>query len=95
MTSAPPQLNVHRSLLKALKLFDADRFRWLDEAAAMGPLVPLRMGPVKTWVVTDPEVARHDAAPDGGAVKVQHRALLPFGLRGGLTGRFVSVPCNS
>jgi cytochrome P450 len=53
-----PEVKVHRSITKALKLFDADRFRWLDEAAAAGPVVALRMGPVKTWVVSDPEVAR-------------------------------------
>jgi cytochrome P450 len=53
-----PDVRIHRSLTKALRLFDADRLRWLDEAAAIGPLVALRMGPVKTWVVTDPDVAR-------------------------------------
>ena len=55
---AVPELKVHRSLTKALKLFDADRLRWLDEASAMGPLVALRMGPVIAWVITDPEAAR-------------------------------------
>ncbi len=53
-----PELKIHRSVTKALKLFDADRFHWLDEATAIGPLVALRMGPVRTFVVTDPEVAR-------------------------------------
>ena len=55
---AAPELKIHRSLTRALKLFDADRLRWLDEAASVGPLVALRMGPVKTWVVTDPAAAR-------------------------------------
>jgi hypothetical protein len=45
-----PELGIHRSLTKSLRLFDADRLRWLDEAAALGPLVALRMGPVKTWL---------------------------------------------
>src|SRR5579862_3718009 len=53
-----PKVKIHRSLTKALKLFDADRFRWLDEAAALGPIAGLRMGPVTTWVVTDPDTAR-------------------------------------
>ena len=53
-----PELKVHRSLTKGLKLFDADRLRWLDEATALGPVVALRMGPVKTYVVTDAEAAR-------------------------------------
>lgn len=60
-----PKLKVHRSLTKALKLFDADRLRWLDEAAAIGPLVGLRMGPVTTWVVTDAELARTMLVAEG------------------------------
>jgi cytochrome P450 len=55
---SPPELKVHRSIVKALKLFNADRLRWLDEAADAGPLVALRLGPVKAWVVTDPDIAR-------------------------------------
>jgi cytochrome P450 len=55
---AVPELKVDRSVLKALKRFDADRLGWLDAAAAEGPLTALRMGPVTTWVVTDPEAAR-------------------------------------
>ena len=54
----PPSLTIDRSLTRALKQFDADRLRWLDEAAAIGPIVALRMGPIPTWIVTDPEVAR-------------------------------------
>ncbi len=56
--SNAPELKVHRSLTRGLKLFDADRLRWLDEATALGPVVALRMGPVKTYVVTDAEAAR-------------------------------------
>jgi cytochrome P450 len=55
---AAPEIKVHRSLNRSLQLFDADRFRWLDEAAAAGPLTALRMGPVKVWVITDPDLAR-------------------------------------
>ena len=53
-----PEVKLHRSVFKALKLFDADRFRWLDEAAALGPVAALRMGPVRVWVITDAEIAR-------------------------------------
>ena len=53
-----PEVGLHRSVFKALKLFDADRFRWLDEAAALGPVAALRMGPVRVWVITDAEIAR-------------------------------------
>ncbi len=41
-----------------LESFDADRLRWLDEAAALGPVVALRMGPINMWVITDADVAR-------------------------------------
>ncbi len=64
---AVPELKVHRSVFKALKLFDADRLRWLDEAAALGPVVVLRMGPVRVWVVSDPEVARSMLVTDSGS----------------------------
>jgi cytochrome P450 len=56
--SSTPELKVHRSVTKALKLFDADRLRWLDEAMTLGPVVALRLGPVKTFVVTDADAAR-------------------------------------
>jgi hypothetical protein len=45
-----PEIQVHRSTIEGLKLFDVDRLRWLDEAAALGPLVALRLGPVRVWV---------------------------------------------
>jgi cytochrome P450 len=56
--AAAPVVKMHRSVTKALRMFDADRLRWLDEAASLGPVVALRMGPVNTWVITDPNVAR-------------------------------------
>src|SRR6476659_3798765 len=62
-----PELKLHRSVIKGLKLFDADRLRWLDEATALGPVVALRMGPVKTWVITDAEVARTILVTDGAS----------------------------
>jgi cytochrome P450 len=65
--STTPAVKVHRSLTKGLKLFDADRLRWLDEAAALGPVVALRMGPVNTWVITDAEVARALLVTDAGS----------------------------
>jgi enediyne biosynthesis protein E7 len=64
---AVPEVRVHRSLTKALKLFDADRLRWLDEASVMGPLVALRMGRVTAWVITDAEAARAMLVSDGAS----------------------------
>jgi cytochrome P450 len=65
--ATPPELKVHRSVTQALKIFDADRLRWLDEAAAAGPLVTLRMGPVKVCVLTDPDAARTLLVTDGAS----------------------------
>jgi cytochrome P450 len=62
-----PEITVHRSVTKALEIFDADRLRWLDEAAALGPLVALRMGPAQTWIVTDPDAARTMLVTDDGS----------------------------
>ena len=54
----PPTLQIDRSLRRSLRLFGQDRLRWLDEAASLGPLVNLKVGPANTWIVTDPEIAR-------------------------------------
>jgi len=53
-----PVVRVDRSLRRGLRAFDADRFRWLDEAAAIGPVAGLRFGPVNAWVVSDAALAR-------------------------------------
>ena len=53
-----PTLRIDRSLRRSLRLFEADRFSWLDAAAELGPLAGLRMGPVKLWVVTDGAYAK-------------------------------------
>jgi len=75
---AAPELKLHRSVTKALRLFDADRFRWLDEATALGPLVALRMGPAKVWVTTDPEVARTMLVTDGSSWTRPPATLVPI-----------------
>src|SRR5579862_417840 len=80
MSTTPPQVKIHRSITKALRLFDADRFRWLDEAAALGPLAALRMGPVKTWVVTDADVARKMLVTDSGSWMRPPATLVPIRL---------------
>jgi cytochrome P450 len=76
--NAAPELKVHRSITKALKLFDADRLRWLDEAAAVGPVVALRLGPAKAWVVTDPEAARTMLLGDSSSWIRPPTALAPI-----------------
>jgi cytochrome P450 len=73
-----PELKIHRSVTKALKLFDADRLRWLDEATAIGPIVVLRMGPVKTFVVTDADAARTMLVAEGGSWRRPPATLTPI-----------------
>jgi cytochrome P450 len=65
MRSAPI-VRVDRSLRRGLRVFDADRFRWLDEAAALGPVAGLRFGPVNAWVVSDAALARRMLITDAG-----------------------------
>jgi cytochrome P450 len=76
--STTPEVRVHRSILKALRLFDADRLRWLDEAAALGPLTALRFGPVRTWVITDPEAARTMLMSEGDSWRRPPSAVTPI-----------------
>ncbi len=60
-----PVVRIDRSLLKALRAFSEDRLRWLDEAAALGPVAGLRFGPSTVFVVTDAELARTMLVTDG------------------------------
>lgn len=53
-----PEIVIGRRANPALRAFNADRLRWLDEAAAAGPVTSLRLGFVRMWVVTDPDIAR-------------------------------------
>ncbi len=73
-----PVVRVHRSLTKALRLFDRDRLRWADEAAALGPVVALRMGPINVWIITDAEVARTVLVSDGGSWMRPPATLAPI-----------------
>jgi cytochrome P450 len=61
----PPTVRIDGSLRGALAAFDAERLRWLDEAAALGPLAGLRLGPATVWVLTDAEAARTMLVTDG------------------------------
>lgn len=54
-----PTLLIDRSPLRAARVFNSDRLRWLDEAASLGPLVRVPFGPVLSlWVLSDPDAAR-------------------------------------
>jgi cytochrome P450 len=75
---AVPELMVHRSLPRALQLIGSDRLRWLDEAAALGPVAALRMGPLKTWVITDPDAARKMLVTDNASWVRPPTLLVPM-----------------
>src|ERR1700730_8289261 len=82
MTS-PPALRVHRSLRKSLRLLGADRLGWLDQAASMGPLVALQMGPLKAWVISDPGLARSILVTDSGSWTRPPTLVRPTRVAGG------------
>jgi hypothetical protein len=46
-------VRIDGSIRRAHAAFDADRLRWLDEAAALAPIAGLRFGPATTWVLSD------------------------------------------
>jgi cytochrome P450 len=73
-----PELTVHRSVTKGLRLFDADRLRWLDEAAAAGPVVALKMGPLRLCVVTDAEAARTMLVTESGSWRRPPATTVPI-----------------
>jgi enediyne biosynthesis protein E7 len=62
-----PELRVDRSLSTALRVIGADRLRWIDEAAALGPVTALRLGPLTAWVISDPHLARQMLVTDGAS----------------------------
>lgn len=74
----PPTLRIDRSLRRSLRLFDQDRLRWLDEAAALGPLVNLKMGFANTWIVTDPDVARTVLVTEAEQWRRPPSAIIPI-----------------
>src|SRR5450432_4038539 len=63
----PPTVRIDRKLRRGLAAFDADRLRWLDEAAALGPIAGLRLGPATVWVLSDAEAARTMLVTDGSS----------------------------
>ena len=76
----PPTLQIDRSLRRALRSFDSDRLRWLDEATALGPLVALKLGPAKAWVVTDPDIARTVLVTESDRWSRPRSAVVPIRL---------------
>lgn len=54
----PPRIVIHKLTTTALKLFNGDRLRWLDEAAEAGPVSALQLGRSLVYVITDADTAR-------------------------------------
>src|SRR6478735_7647672 len=62
-----PVIRIDRSLRRSLRRFSEDRLRFLDEAAAAGPVARLRFGPTTIVVVSDVAIARRMLVTDGAS----------------------------
>ncbi len=78
-----PVLKVGRTLRSGLKAFEEDRLHWLDEAAALGPVTGLQLGPVKCFVVSDGAIARQMLVTDGALWTRPPAVLAPIRIGGG------------
>jgi cytochrome P450 len=78
--STTPEIRIDRSLFTALRLFVADRLSWLDKAAEAGPVTQVRFGPIKTWSVTDPDIARQILITDAASWERPLAAVIPIRL---------------
>ena len=74
------EIRIDRSLFRALRSFNANRLEWLDKGAAAAPLAQLRFGPVRTWSVTDPDLARQMLITDAASWERPPAALIPIRL---------------
>ncbi len=73
-------VTVDRRMFRALRAFNAERLRYLDEAVASGPLTRLRFGPVSSWVVGDAEIARDMLIAHGADWERPPVAVIPIRL---------------
>ena len=74
------EVRIDRSLFRALRSFNANRLGWLDKGAVAAPLAQLRFGPVRTWSVTDPDLARQMLITDATSWERPPAALMPIRL---------------
>lgn len=80
MPLATAEIRIDRSLRRALRSFDANRLEWLDRGAAAAPLAQFRFGPVRTWLVSDPDLARHMLIADAASWERPPAAIIPIRL---------------
>lgn len=53
-----PTLRLHRSLFKAMDLYNDDRLAWMEKAADLAPIVRMLLGPLSVVVISDADAAR-------------------------------------
>lgn len=78
--AGPVAVLINRSLVRSLRAFEENRLAWFDAAAAAGPVTQLRFGRVKTWVITDPAIARQMLIVDGASWERPPAAYVPIRL---------------
>jgi cytochrome P450 len=79
-----PVLRIDRSVTRSVRLYNADRLRWTEEAAAVGPIVRLGFGPIiPTLVLTDAEAARSVLVTDAGSWRRPAATITPIRVAGG------------
>ena len=75
-----PVLRIPGSTRRAAATFNDDRFAWNDRAAALGPVSQLRLGLIRIWIVTDPDVARTMLVGDSADWRRPAQARTPIRL---------------
>lgn len=79
----PPVLRIHRSMFKALALYNQDRLGWMEKAASTAPVVRLPFGPVTLIVVSDPDAARSILMTDSQRWRRPPATMMPARLAAG------------
>src|SRR5437588_5643842 len=79
-----PVLRSDRSVTRSVRLYNADRLRWTDEAAEVGPIVRLGFGPIiPTLILTDSEAARSVLVGDAGSWRRSAATITPIRVAAG------------
>jgi cytochrome P450 len=79
----PPALRIHRSMFKALAIYNQDRLGWMEQAASAGPVVRLPFGPVTLIVVSEPEAARSILITDSQRWRRPPATMIPARMAAG------------
>lgn len=61
-----PVLRIHRSLFKAMDLYNEDRLGWMEKAMSLAPIVRMLLGPLTVVVISDADAARSLLISDSG-----------------------------